>query len=238
MSSFILKIIAIITMFCDHFGDIFIGHLSAFNIIGRIAFPIFAFQIAVGYKHTKNIKKYALRLIIFALISQIPFSIFKYIMGNSVFDLNVCFTLLLGLLTLLIFEKVDDKFFKYLYIFIILLIAHFANVDYGAWGVFLIFFIYLFCPKVSNLPMKRIIKLIIFIAGFLLLCILEYISYLGSLPTMFLMAVILFSFLPSIFMLLYNGKKGYSLKYLFYLFYPVHLIVLEIVYYLIKNGII
>ena len=71
MTSFVLKIIALITMFCDHFGDAFIGHTSALNVIGRIAFPIFAFQISEGYIHTKNIKKYIARLLIFAIISQI-----------------------------------------------------------------------------------------------------------------------------------------------------------------------
>ena len=58
MSSFVIKLIAIITMLCDHSGDAIIGHFSILNIIGRIAFPLFCFQIVVGYKHTKNVKKY------------------------------------------------------------------------------------------------------------------------------------------------------------------------------------
>ena len=56
-------------MFCDHSGDAFIGHFSFLNLIGRIAFPIFAFQVVQGYIHTHNVKKYALRLFIFAFIS-------------------------------------------------------------------------------------------------------------------------------------------------------------------------
>ena len=59
MTSFALKIVALISMFCDHFGAAFYsGQLSYLNLIGRIAFPIFAFQISEGYTHTKNIKKY------------------------------------------------------------------------------------------------------------------------------------------------------------------------------------
>ena len=101
MSSFVLKVIAIITMFCDHFGDAFIGHTSFFNLIGRIAFPIFAFQITEGYIHTKSLKKYMTRLGIFAIISQIPFILFirKFINPTSI-SLNVFFTLFLGLLSI------------------------------------------------------------------------------------------------------------------------------------------
>ena len=76
MSSFAIKLIAIITMFCDHFGDAILGRFSILNIIGRIAFPLFCFQIVIGYKHTKNINKYIIRLLLFGIISQIPFSLF------------------------------------------------------------------------------------------------------------------------------------------------------------------
>ena len=61
MSSFVLKMIAIITMFIDHIGYAIFGELSFFNYIGRIAFPIFAFQISEGYLHSKNLKKYYLQ---------------------------------------------------------------------------------------------------------------------------------------------------------------------------------
>ena len=73
MSSFVLKIIAIISMFLDHLSYSIYGHFSWLNYLGRLAFPIFAFQITEGYSHTKDLKKYFLRLGIFALISQIPY---------------------------------------------------------------------------------------------------------------------------------------------------------------------
>lgn len=88
LSSFSLKIIAVICMLCDHFGDAIIKHFSFFNIIGRIAFPIFAFQITEGYIHTKNLKRYFKRLIIFAIISQIPFMLFLSTF-TSPFTLNI-----------------------------------------------------------------------------------------------------------------------------------------------------
>ena len=80
MSSFVLKIIACFTMFIDHVGYlIFNGDSSWFNYVGRLAFPIFAFQISEGYIHTHDVKKYLLRLILFAFISQIPFLLFHSI---------------------------------------------------------------------------------------------------------------------------------------------------------------
>ena len=78
MSSFVIKLIAIISMICDHTSDALIGHLSFWNIIGRVAFPLFCFQLVIGYKHTRNIEKYLLRLFLFGLISQVPFSLFIY----------------------------------------------------------------------------------------------------------------------------------------------------------------
>ena len=229
MSSFVLKLIAIITMLCDHTGDAIVGHLSLLNIIGRMAFPIFAFQLVVGFLNTSNIEKYAVRLGIFAIISQIPFSILMYIMNSNILTLNIFFTLLLGLLALFVYNKVNNKFLKYLSIFFIILLGELANVDYGGWGVFLILFIYLLCPTFKNVGLLKNnlpIKYFSFIAIYLLLCIIKYINYFTLLSSSTVFALIVFTFLPFIFMLLYNGKKGPSLKYFFYAFYPLHLIIL------------
>ena len=76
MSSFILKIIACFTMFIDHLRYIVPGNPIIMSYIGRLAFPIFAFQSANGYSYTKNLKKYLLRLLVFALISQIPYHLY------------------------------------------------------------------------------------------------------------------------------------------------------------------
>ena len=86
MTSFSLKIIALITMFLDHISYPIFGGFSYLNLIGRIAFPIFAFQISEGFIHTKNVKKYMLRLLLFAFISQIPFQLFhfKFVNPNSI----------------------------------------------------------------------------------------------------------------------------------------------------------
>lgn len=104
MSAFVLKLIACVTMFIDHIGYAIFNGSSWFNYIGRLAFPIFAFQISEGYIHTRSIKKYLLRLFLFALVSQIPFMLFHSIISEG-FYLNVIFTLLFGLISIVIYDK-------------------------------------------------------------------------------------------------------------------------------------
>lgn len=232
MTSFVLKIIAVITMFCDHFGDAFVGHFSFFNLIGRIAFPIFAFQISEGFKHTKNIKKYFVRLFIFAVISQIPFYLFSKKFNLDPSSLNVFFTLFLGLLAIIVFdyfEKLENKELnvrlfeieikKYIGMFLCLIIAglgELINVDYGFWGIIVIFAFHLF--KNNKLAM---------IISFITLCIIRYGSWciLYRFHTIYVL-LCLCTILPIVFISLYNGKQGFKIKYLLYLFYPLHLLAL------------
>ena len=230
MSSFILKIFAIVFMVFDHFGISYIRHFSYFNLIGRMSFPIFAFQISEGFIHTKNLKKYILRLFIFALISQIPFYLFlhKY---NPALDntLNIFFTLLLGLLCIIIYNyfinlKITKKIFgveikRIFGILIVLLVSYLGNlihVDYGYWGILIIFIFYLF--KKDKLAM---------VISYICLCIIKYISPLVSFGFHIeYIYLILSTIFPIIIILLYNGKQGLKLKYFMYLFYPLHLLAL------------
>lgn len=109
MSSFVLKIIAVFSMCFDHFGYLFsAGNFSFCNLIGRFAFPIFAFQISEGYTHTRDLKKYFWRLFLFAIISQIPFNLFDYAFGFDL-SLNIFFTLLLGLTAICAYDKLPNK---------------------------------------------------------------------------------------------------------------------------------
>lgn len=100
MTGFVLKIIAMVTMLCDHLGYAIFGKFSAFNYIGRISFPLFAFGISEGYAHTKSKKNYCIRLLMFAIISQVPFNLFCSIFRTT-FTLNIFFTLLLGLIAII-----------------------------------------------------------------------------------------------------------------------------------------
>lgn len=230
-----LKLIAIITMFIDHIGAILLENglllqvsdsvlagnsfdflvadyhfWSNFNLvlrlIGRLAFPLFCFLLVEGFLHTKNVKKYALRLGLFALISEVPFDLAVY---NSFFDLhsqNVFFTLLLGLLVLWGLQYFKENLpvtmmpLRYLAAITGMLAAHFLQTDYAAFGVLLIVLLY-------ELRENRKWQCI---GGALLTLFKSYTA-----PLAFLFAYY------------YNGERGKQLpKYVFYAFYPAHLLLL------------
>lgn len=235
MTSFILKIIAMATMLIDHFGDAYLKHISLMNLIGRFSFPIFAFQISEGYLHTKNLKKYFLRLFLFALISQIPFMLFYSIYTDS-FTLNIFFTLFLGLFSIFLYDKITHFSFRsiknekmktllkhslgFLSVFFLGVFSEVFHFDYGFFGIAIIFLFYLF--RKNKLAM---------VTAFILSCVLKYvIPYLDTFNLWYIWLTIS-TILPIIFICLYNKKQGSKVKYLLYLFYPVHLLIL---YFLFK----
>ena len=206
-------------MLCDHVGDSFIGHFSFLNLIGRISFPIFAFQTVQGYIHTSNIKKYMLRLFLFACISQIPFMLFLSTFTNNYY-LNIFFTLLLGTIALYGYDKIKNKYLGLSFAILIIIIAHFTQVDYGAYGVAIIFLFYIFSTKFSN---KKIFMCLVFA----LITTLKYLPNIINYPSIYINCI-LFTCASLISICLYNGKQGAKTKYLFYAFYPAHLLILYI----------
>lgn len=209
----IIKWIAIITMVIDHVGAILFPQYEIFRYIGRIAFPLFAFLLVEGYVHTSNVKKYLLRLLIFALISEIPFDIAMY--GKAFYwgHQNIFWTLAAGLLVLTLIDRVCKNKFAgmaggFVLGFITLIIAEVVHADYGAGGIVLIFIFFYFKEKQW---LKYILMAILFAVGY------------GSVQLFGLIAVV-----P---MMLYNGERGkYSMKYFFYVFYPVHLLILHLIW--------
>lgn len=208
--------IGIITMFCDHVSDSIIGHFTYLNYIGRIAFPIFAFQLVQGYLHTKNLKKYFIRLLIFACISQIPFMLFLSTFSNSYY-LNIFFTLFLGAISIYVYNKADNKYLGIALVALICIIGHFVQVDYGAYGVLIIFIFFVFRNK----------KIFMYLS-FILATILKYLPNIirYSQASALYIGCILFTCISLIPIFLYNGKQGPKVKYLFYIFYPLHLLIL------------
>lgn len=224
MSAFVLKIIAIITMFIDHIGYIFSnGKISYFNYIGRLAFPIFAFQISEGYLHTKNLKKYFLRLFLFALISQIPFMLYEKIITDK-FSLNVFFTLFLGLTSIFIYDKCKYKFLGILAGIAIGLIAQLLHCDYGFFGISIILIFYIFKNNFINAS-------IFFTLATAIRYSIPIIKY-GFYPVF--IYLFLCTCIPLIFIAGYNGKKGKDTKYLLYFFYPIHLLLIYGLYLILK----
>ena len=215
MSSFVLKIIAIISMFLDHLSYTIYGGFSWLNYIGRLAFPIFAFQITEGYLHTKDLKKYFIRLGTFAIFSQIPYFIFTSTF-TDIFTLNIFFTLFSGLLAIFIFDKFENKYLGFLGATLIAIISEYLHFDYGCFGILIIFIFYIF--KNNQIRMS---------IAFVFAVTLKYIIFLTKNDFYYAYYVLaLFTMLSIIPILLYNQKQGKNIKYLFYIFYPVHLFLL------------
>ncbi len=228
MSSNILKIIAIVTMLIDHIGaTIILGFYLAdqsneslfllYNVsrgIGRIAFPIFSFLLVQGFLNTHNVKKYAFRLFLFALISEIPFDLAFY---GKVFESefqNVFFTLFIGLIMIWSIDsygkmpQTKRMIYSVLIFFSSIMIVEILKTDYAATGIILILTLYLF-------NYKRELQCTAACVVFL--------TQMTQLNTYFIVGILL-SFIAIYF---YNGNRGRSInKYVFYAFYPMHLLIL------------
>lgn len=182
------------------------------QIIGRLAFPIFCFLLVEGFLHTRSVLKYACRLGIFAVISEVPFDLAFY--GTPFFwgYQNIFFTLLIGLLVMIAFrciaEKLQTRFVLKLPLYVLalaagLVAADLLCTDYGARGVLSIMAIYIF----------RKVKWQQILAG----CV----TFLWEITAPL-------AFIPIGF---YNGKRGIKIKYFFYAFYPIHLFLLYLIAY-------
>lgn len=220
MSTFILKIIACISMVIDHSHLKFIP-FSVHLIIGRLAFPLFAFLTAVGYKHTKNIHNYMKRLLLLFLISIYPE--FLYIHWNKIIiPINVVFTLFMGLAAIYAYDKIEDKQLKIIAVILIAVCNYTLKAEYGAYGVLTVFLFYIFMEQYAKLALSMIILNI----GYILFYRIRIpISHVPLKPQLFYQAVSLLALIPIKF---YNGKKGKDIKYAFYVFYPLQFLVLYI----------
>ena len=203
MPSSILQIIAMISMTIDHASYVYTygnAYTTFWNYIGRLAFPIFCFQIALGYKKTKDLKIYGLRMLGIAIISQLPYFLFFDKVALEPAGLNAIFTLVLGLIAIFIFDfTIEDKKIKLntglsfgekysklpvltiILLFIIKiigisLICYLANVlkvEYGIIGVLLILGMYVLYPFKED-KMSKSLKVSKIIMYFILASIFAY----------------------------------------------------------------
>ncbi len=219
-----LKLIAIITMFIDHVGAILIepvlrttpswkqgpilwgfsvSELHRINmvlrLIGRLAFPIFTFLLVEGFLHTRNKKNYLLRLSAFAFLSEIPFDLAR---SRVFFDFsyqNVYFTLAIGMAVMWGMQVYANSPGKWLSPVAGMGLAILLQSDYSWYGIGLIVIHYLIHQSHKN------------IGKVVLACWLsaQYTAVLALIPIHW-----------------YNGQRGLPLRYIFYWFYPVHLLIL------------
>lgn len=250
LSGSTLKLVAIVAMFIDHFAAIIldrylvsIGILSlnqdtvllpenrtmliiycidlAMRLIGRLGFPLFCFLLVEGYYHTRSKAKYGMRLAMFALISEIPFDLgFKSQVLEFTYQ-NVFFTLFFGFVMIWGIDEFNtqmkEKFEGKLRLFLCILgtvsitvaggvIVELLKTDYASIGVITIVLMFLLHKKSFAGSMA-----------------------LGCLALTVRMPVEITSFITVPLVAKYNGTRGLKLKYFFYLFYPVHILLLSLV---------
>ena len=216
MSIFVLKIIACITMVLDHVKYAIPetrGFLTEY--LGRMSFPVFAFLLTEGFCHTSDLKKYYQRLLLFAFVSQIPFMLFRTLVGEWRM-LNILFTLLLGLIAITFLEKCNKRYaISILIIVFIIFLGNFLKVDYGWYGVACVVVLYGFRnDKFLRILAFAMLNLIYYFKRFTINLSIENLLLYG------------FSTVPVILFLFYNGTLGHKTKYLYYVFYPVHMLIL------------
>lgn len=212
-----LKWLAMITMAIDHIGAGLIrpynqmttmnldGLYTVTRLIGRLAFPIFAFLIVQGYQHTSNRRGYASKLFLFALISELPFDL---AFNHQLFywpHQNIFFTLAIGVIGFAAFEKYEKRqqIIPQMLAFIGAgLLAECINADYGLYGILFIF----------GLGILRDQKVYQTVFGVILGLGQAGIASLAFLPIWF-----------------YNGQRGRQNKWFFYIFYPAHLLLIYLI---------
>ena len=209
-----LKTIAMVFMLIDHFAYVMIerglglgGNLYMIDRVlrgmGRIAFPIFCFTIVEGFQKTSDVRAYLKRLVMFALISEIPFDLaFK----GSLVDMgyqNVFWTLAFGLGAMILYEdRIMPSWKRTIGLIGCFYVPYLIHTDYSIYGVLAIFLMYLLRKE----PIKSCM------AGYIILLLQSRLE---------MWAVVGF-----LLILLYNGERGKGNKFLYYIFYPAHLLVL------------
>lgn len=212
MSTFDIKLIAIITMVIDHIGLFFFPGNIYFPLIGRLSFPLFAWLIANGAYHTHNSSLYLKRLLLCAVISQVPFFLASRLIDPTFWLLNAVFTLSMGLTAILLMRATSDMRIRLVVALIAATAAQIASMDYGAMGVFLVLSCYFFFKRPKLLLLSQAC---IFLGDFIArLVVNKFVS------------LEIFGFVAIFFMVAYNNKLGPRTKYLFYVFYPLHYVLL------------
>ena len=220
VNSTLLKLLALIFMTVDHVGMLLFSNNDAMRIIGRLAFPIFAFFIAEGCRYTRNRLNYFLRIFAVGFVSQVVYSLFSHTLFINIF---LTFSVSVLIINSIKFARKSNKKFAYLTPLGVIVLVITANLllktylpeslafgfDYSVPGMLLPVFVYMSDNKYE--------KLALFTLGLIFVCV-----WFGGIQDWSLASVPL--------LCLYNGKAGkLRLKYLFYLYYPLHLLALQLI---------
>ena len=235
LSAATLHILAMTFMLMDHLWATLLPAQEWLTCVGRIAFPIFAFMAVEGYFHTHNLKKYLLRMLIFAVISEVPFDLMY---GGTWFypvHQNVIWTLMMGLAGIHLMETVRKKKSTFVYILVsaivvILggLLGTLSMVDYYGIGVLTVFIFYFFRGRKWWCLLGQMLALY-WVNVELLGGLMYPIRLFGMEFELCQQGLALLALLP---IWLYRGRQGYHSKpfqYFCYAFYPMHMLVIVLV---------
>lgn len=235
LSAAALHILAMTFMLMDHLWATLLPAQEWLTCVGRIAFPIFAFMAVEGYFHTHNLKKYLLRMLIFAVISEVPFDLMY---GGTWFypvHQNVIWTLMMGLAGIHLMETVRKKKRTFVYILVsaivvILggLLGTLSMVDYYGIGVLTVFIFYFFRGRKWWCLLGQMLALY-WVNVELLGGLMYPIRLFGMEFELCQQGLALLALLP---IWLYHGRQGYHSKpfqYFCYAFYPMHMLVIVLV---------
>ncbi len=241
ISSAGLHIFAMIFMLMDHMWATVFTNAQWLTQVGRLAYPIFAFMIVEGYTHTKNLKKYVLRLFAFALISEIPFNLMT---GNSVIyyvHQNVLWTFLIGIGLIHINELARKKGKLWLTVLTMaattaigFVLGFVTFVDYNAAGILTVLLFYFFRARKWWCYLGQLAGLY-YINVELLKGLFFEVELFGHSFEIVQQGLALLSLA---FIWLYKGRQGKKSKvfqYFCYAFYPAHMLILWIVSVLINR---
>ncbi|MGH8476503.1 MAG: TraX family protein [Methylococcales bacterium] len=212
MTAFTIRLIAVITMIVDHIGLFFFQNITILRLIGRISFLLFAWLIANGAYHTHNIHVYFKRLVLCALISQVPFILANRQLHPDAWFLNALFTLSIGLGAIMLVQKTSRAWLRVVITFGAVSLAQILPTDYGAFGVLIVASCYFF----FNRPLLLLLSQIALYFGEFFFH--QIVNHFVSIEVLGIFGVI--------FVLLYNGKPGPKTRYLVYIFYPLHYVII------------
>ena len=221
MSSFALRLAALLTMLVDHAGLALFPNIGLFRCVGRLSFPIYCFLIVQGYRHTRSVAAYGRRLALLAILSEIPFDLLIFAHRISPLEQNALFSLLLGLMALSCADSLHTKpLHAAAAVIMLCLFAMAANVSYGWLSIALCLCMHYTCENQLSFSLS--------VGGALLLYSLT--QLLGGVAYSWVLTSLcaLFS-LP--LLLAYNGKPGTrhpALTWMFYTAYPLHIIALVV----------
>ena len=219
-----IKIIAALLMLVDHVGMVFFKDFIILRYIGRLAMPLFAYCTALGFYRTTSLKKYIIRMGLFSLFSQIPFWMLMYASDNKDFQLmhfNIGFTFLGALFVLYLYKDIKtktckNKILNSIGILSILILSTLLRCDYGAYAILLVMVFYEFYVLQKNV----LLTLEMFLTATFMLFVMGKGSQ---------FQVQLFG-LPALFIIIWiEDKRVKGFKYFFYIFYPVHMLILSII---------